>query len=145
MTRLNLLLGCTLFVGSLWQVRLEHEGRRLFAQWEHMQSQARDLQNENDELLRELRTRDSLLKIDEVARNELGMVRVAPSQRRFAFATNAVPGDARSAQPGNNSPAPAASAPVLRRNVVARTPHVVSPAPVRKVPTRSPSSRRSQP
>lgn len=73
MTRLNALLLVLLVVSSLVLVQTSYESRRLFAELERQRAQAQKLALEADRLQVERRDQATHLRVERVAREQLGM------------------------------------------------------------------------
>jgi cell division protein FtsL len=73
MTRLNALLLVLLVISSLVLVQTSYESRRLFAELERQRAQAQRLAQEADRLQVERRDQATHLRVERVAREQLGM------------------------------------------------------------------------
>ncbi|MBK6851443.1 MAG: cell division protein FtsL [Burkholderiales bacterium] len=73
MTRLNALLLVLLVMSSLYLVQTSYESRRLFAELERQRAQAQKLAQEADRLQVERRDQATPLRVERVAREQLGM------------------------------------------------------------------------
>lgn len=73
MTRLNALLLVLLVMSSLYLVQTSYESRRLFAELERQRSQAQKLAQEAERLQVERRDQATHLRVERVAREQLGM------------------------------------------------------------------------
>jgi cell division protein FtsL len=72
-TRLNLLLALALVVSALWLVRNAHDGRRLFAALDRAKSEQQSLESERQRLEAERQGQATPLRVERVAREQLGM------------------------------------------------------------------------
>jgi cell division protein FtsL len=73
MNRLNALLLLLLVMSSLFLVQTSYESRRLYAELERQRVQAHKLAQESDRLQVERRDQATSLRVERVAREQLGM------------------------------------------------------------------------
>jgi cell division protein FtsL len=97
MTRLNLLLLVVLVMSSVYLVRVSYDSRRLFAQLDRAQSEARQLEIEHERLIAEKQSQATPLRVEKVARDRLAMRNATPAVTQYVAY-------------GASSAAPAASA-----------------------------------
>ena len=101
MTRLNLLLLVALIFSSAYLVRVSHESRRLFAELDTAQNDARSLDNEYARLKSDKQTQATPLRIEKLARDKLAMRIATPAVTRYiGEARAAAPADPASASGG---------------------------------------------
>ncbi len=73
MTRLNLVLALALVLSALWLVRNAHDSRRLFAALDRAKAEQQSLESERQRLEAERQTQAAPLRVESVARTQLGM------------------------------------------------------------------------
>ena len=73
MLRLNLLLAIVLIGSCVWLVRASHDARQLFVELEKAQSEAHNLQIEEERLQLEKRAQATLGRVEELAKRRLQM------------------------------------------------------------------------
>jgi cell division protein FtsL len=98
MTRLNVLLLVALVISSVYLVRVSYDSRRLFAQLDRAQSEARQLAIEHERLIAEKQSQATPLRVEKVARERLAMRGATPAVTQYvAYAASAAsaPGSAR--------------------------------------------------
>lgn len=83
MTRLSLLLLVALVISSIYLVRVSYESRRLFAQLDRAQSEARQLEIEHERLRAEMRSQATPLRVEKVARERLAMRNATPAVTQY--------------------------------------------------------------
>lgn len=97
MTRLNVLLLVALVISSVYLVRVSYDSRRLFAQLDRAQSEARQLEIEHERLVAEKQSQATPLRVEKVARERLAMRSATPAVTQYVpYASPAsAPGSAR--------------------------------------------------
>jgi cell division protein FtsL len=83
MTRLNLLLLVALVISSVYLVRVSYDSRRLFAQLDRAQSEARQLEIEHERLVAEKQSQATPLRVEKVARDRLAMRSATPAVTQY--------------------------------------------------------------
>lgn len=83
MTRLNVLLLVALVVSSVYLVRVSYDSRRLFAQLDRAQSEARQLEIEHERLVAEKQSQATPLRVEKVARDRLAMRGATPAVTQY--------------------------------------------------------------
>ena len=83
MTRLNLLLLVALVISSVYLVRVSYDSRRLFAQLDRAQSEARQLEIEHERLIAEKQSQATPLRVEKVARERLAMRNATPAVTQY--------------------------------------------------------------
>ncbi len=106
MLRLNILLTLAVIVSALYLVRVQYESRRLYAEIEKAQAEARAHEAENERLLAERRGQSTPLRVEQITKNQLQMRAPTPGITQYVTLGGA-PAPAAAA-----APATAASAPV---------------------------------
>ncbi|SCC92230.1 Cell division protein FtsL [Thiomonas sp. X19] len=86
MTRLNLLLLLIAMASAMLVVRAQYEARRTFAALDAAQQRAMQLQLDHDRLQVEVRALSVPGRIEELARNTLGLVPVTPARTDYISA-----------------------------------------------------------
>jgi cell division protein FtsL len=90
MTRLNLILLLALVISSVYLVRVSYDSRRLFAQLDRAQSEARQLEIEHERLIAEKQSQATPLRV--VARDRLAMRNATPAVTQYvAYGASAAP------------------------------------------------------
>ena len=79
MTRINLLILLALVGSSIYLVRVSYESRRLFAELDRAQSEARQLDIEHERLKAEKQSQGTSLRVERTARERLGMRNANPT------------------------------------------------------------------
>jgi len=96
MTRINLLLLVALVISSVYLVRVSYESRRLFAELDRAQSEARQLDIEHERLKSEKQSQATPLRVERVARDRLAMRNATPAVTQYVtYAAASAPGAAR--------------------------------------------------
>ena len=83
MTRLNLLLLVALLASSVYLVRVSYESRRLFAELDRAQSEARLLDSEHERLKSEKQAQATPLRVEKTARDKLAMRTATPAVTQY--------------------------------------------------------------
>jgi cell division protein FtsL len=110
MTRMNALLLVLLVMSSLVLVQTSYESRRLFAELERQRAQAQKLAQEADRLEVERRDQATHLRVERVAREQLGMRPAAQGGIEYVRDVLADPARAQLLPQAPAAPRPAASA-----------------------------------
>jgi cell division protein FtsL len=93
MTRLNVILLVALVISSVYLVRVSYDSRRLFAQLDRAQSEARQLEIEHERLKAEMRSQATPLRVEKVARDRLAMRNANPAVTQYVqYAPASAPG-----------------------------------------------------
>lgn len=98
MTRLNVLLLVVLVMSSVYLVRVSYDSRRLFAQLDRAQGEARQLEIEHERLIAEKQSQATPLRVEKVARERLAMRGATPAVTQYvgyAASAASAPGAAR--------------------------------------------------
>lgn len=83
MTRLNLLLLIALVLSSLYLVKTAYESRRLFAELDRANNEARTLEVEFKRLEAERQAQATHLRVEKVAREKLAMRTATPAVTQY--------------------------------------------------------------
>ena len=83
MTRLNLLLLLALLFSSAYLVRVSHESRRLFAEFDKARNEERLLDNEFERLKSERQAQATPLRVERMARDKLAMRNATPAVTQY--------------------------------------------------------------
>jgi cell division protein FtsL len=83
MTRLNVILLVALVLSSVYLVRVSYDSRRLFAQLDRAQSEARQLEIEHERLVAEKQSQATPLRVEKVARERLAMRNATPAVTQY--------------------------------------------------------------
>ena len=83
MTRLNVLLLVALVISSVYLVRVSYESRRLFAELDRAQSEARQLEIEHERLKADKQSQATPLRVERVARDRLAMRTATPAVTQY--------------------------------------------------------------
>jgi cell division protein FtsL len=87
MTRINLLILLALVGSSIYLVRVSYESRRLFAELDRAQSEARQLDIEHERLKAEKQSQATPLHVERVARDRLAMRNATPAVTQYVTYT----------------------------------------------------------
>jgi len=83
MTRINLLILLALVASSIYLVRVSYESRRLFAELDRAQSEARQLDIEHERLKAEKQSQATPLHVERIARDRLAMRNATPAVTQY--------------------------------------------------------------
>ena len=83
MTRLNLLLLAALLLAGIALVHVSYDARRLFAQLDKAQREARQLEIDLDRLNAERQAQATPSRVEAVARKQLGMRTATPAVTQY--------------------------------------------------------------
>ena len=83
MVRLNLLLTLAVIASALYLVRVQYESRRLYAEIEKAQAEARQHESENERLLAERRGQSTPLRVEQITKNQLQMRAPTPGITQY--------------------------------------------------------------
>ena len=83
MTRLNLLLVLLVVASALYLVHSQYEARRLFVELEAARREAKRLEVEHDRLQVERRAQATLLRVEQIARQQLQMRPANPAITQY--------------------------------------------------------------
>ena len=98
MSRLNLVLLVLLLASSVYLVHVSYEGRRLFAELDRAQGDARLLDSDHERLKAEKQSQATPLRVEKTARDKLAMRTATPAVTQYvtyARAASATPGSAQ--------------------------------------------------
>ena len=102
MTRLNVVLLLAVMASAMYLVRTQYESRRLFAEIDRANADARKLVLENERLQVEKRAQATPLRVEKLAKEQLQMRTATPAITQYVtYADPALA--ANSATPGPNS------------------------------------------
>ena len=90
MTRLNVLLLIALLVSSVYLVRVSHESRRLFAEFDRARTEERLLDNEFERLKSDKQSQATPLRVEKTARDKLAMRNATPAVTQYVSRSGAV-------------------------------------------------------
>jgi len=93
MTRLNLVLLAAVLMSALFLVRTQYQSRRLYAELDKAESDARHLMIERERLEFEKRAQATPLRVQTLAREQLQMRTATPGITQYVKSANA--GDAQ--------------------------------------------------
>lgn len=91
MTRLNVILLVALVLSSVYLVRVSYDSRRLFAQLDRAQSEARQLEIEHERLIAEKQSQATPLRVEKVARDRLAMRSATPAVTQYVTYSASAP------------------------------------------------------
>lgn len=77
--RLNILLLLAVMASALYLVRVQYDSRRLYAEIEKAQAQARRLDTDRERLLAEKRGQATPLRVEQIAKDQLQMRPATPA------------------------------------------------------------------
>ena len=100
MTRLNLVLLVALLASALLLVRTQYESRRLYAEIDKAESEARKYALEQERLQVEKRAQATPLRVEKLAKEQLQMRTASPAITQYVGAQAAASGSAASAAGG---------------------------------------------
>ena len=83
MTRLNLVLLLAVLASALYLVRVQYESRRLYAEIEKSEVEARKLQMESERLQLERRAQATPARVERLARDQLQMRAATPAITQY--------------------------------------------------------------
>lgn len=83
MIRLNLVLLLGVLASALYLVNVQYESRRLFAELDRASAEARKLETENTRKLVERRSQATPLRVEKLARSQLGMRTTTPAITQY--------------------------------------------------------------
>ena len=83
MTRLNVLLLLALIGSSIYLVRVSHESRRLFAEYDRARNEERLLDNEFERLKSDKQSQATPLRVEKTARDKLAMRTATPAVTQY--------------------------------------------------------------
>jgi cell division protein FtsL len=81
--RINILLLVTLIASALYLVQVQYESRRLYAEIERSQNDARKLEVENERLQVEKRAQATPARVQQLARDQLQMRAATPAITQY--------------------------------------------------------------
>ena len=81
--RINLLLLVTVVASALYLVQVQYESRRLYAEIERSQNEARKLEVENERLQVEKRAQATPARVQQLAREQLQMRAATPAITQY--------------------------------------------------------------
>ena len=83
MTRLNIVLLLAVVASALYLVRVQYDSRRLYADIEKAQSEARKLEIEHERLMAEKRGQSTPLRVENIAKQQLHMRTATPAITQY--------------------------------------------------------------
>ncbi len=83
MVRLNILLTLAVIASALYLVRVQYDSRRLYAEIEKAQAEARAHEAENERLLAERRGQSTPLRVEQITKNQLQMRAPTPGITQY--------------------------------------------------------------
>ena len=83
MTRLNLVLLVAVIASALFLVRTQYQSRRLYAELDKAESEARHLQVERERLEFEKRAQATPLRVEKLAKEQLQMRTASPAITQY--------------------------------------------------------------
>ncbi len=86
MTRLNLVLLLGVLLSSMYRVQVQYDSRRLYAEIEKAQGEARRLEIEHERLQVEKRAQATPLRVERLARDQLQMRPASPAITQYVTA-----------------------------------------------------------
>jgi cell division protein FtsL len=98
MIRLNILLMLAVIASALYLVRVQYESRRLYADIEKAQAEARAHESEMERLLAERRGQSTPLRVEQITKNQLQMRAPTPGITQYVT-QGAAPAPAASREP----------------------------------------------
>ncbi len=92
MTRVNIVLMLAVLASALYLVDLQYQSRRLFAELEAINADARKLATENERLQVEKRAQATPFRVEKLAREQLRMTSATPAVTYYVtYASGAAP------------------------------------------------------
>ena len=92
MTRLNLVLLVAVLASALYLVRTQYESRRLFAEIDRAENEARKLEVEHERLKVEKRAQATPLRVEKLAKEQLQMRTASPAITQYVTSKGAASG-----------------------------------------------------
>ena len=89
MTRLNLVLLVAVIASALFLVRTQYQSRRLYAELDRAESDARKLQVERERLEFEKRAQATPLRVEKLAKEQLSMRTATPAITQYVRSKDA--------------------------------------------------------
>ncbi len=83
MVRLNILLTLAVIASALYLVRVQYDSRRLYADIEKAQAEARAHESEMERLLAERRGQSTPLRVEQITKNQLQMRAPTPGITQY--------------------------------------------------------------
>ena len=83
MIRINILLLVTVIASALYLVQVQYESRRLYAEIERAQGEARKLEVENERLQVDKRAQATPARVQQLARDQLQMKAATPAITQY--------------------------------------------------------------
>jgi cell division protein FtsL len=83
MTRLNLVLLLTVMLSAMYLVQVQYDSRRLYAEIERAQGEARKLEIEHERLQVEKRAQATPLRVERLAKDQLQMRPASPAITQY--------------------------------------------------------------
>ena len=83
MTRLNVLLLIALIASAVYLVRVSHDSRRLFAEFDKARNDERLLDNEFERLKSDKQSQATPLRVEKTARDKLAMRSATPAVTQY--------------------------------------------------------------
>lgn len=104
MMRINLLLLLGVVLSALYLVNLQYESRRLYAELDRAQNQARRLATENERLQLERRTQGTSARVEKLAKGQLHMRAATPAVTAYvAYPAQPESAGSSAAHPANQA------------------------------------------
>ncbi|WBY00770.1 cell division protein FtsL [Ramlibacter tataouinensis] len=91
MTRLNLVLLLAVLLSAMYLVQVQYESRRLYAEIEKAQAEARKLEVEHERLKVDKRAQATPLRVERLARDQLQMRPAGPAITQYVSAAAHAP------------------------------------------------------
>ena len=83
MTRINVLLLLALLLSSMYLVRVSHESRRLFADFDKARNEERLLESDFERLKADKQAQATPLRVEKMAREKLAMRSATPAVTQY--------------------------------------------------------------
>jgi cell division protein FtsL len=118
MTRLNIVLLIAVIASALYLVRTQYESRRIFVEVEKAQTLARKLELEHERLEVEKRGQATPLRVEMLAKKELGMRTTTPAVTQYVrspMSAASVSASSSGSKPTASTPSALASSPTGAR------------------------------
>ncbi len=95
MTRLNLVLLLAVLASALYLVHVQYRSRSLFTELDKAESEARRLTVDNERLQAEKRAQATPLRVEKLAKDQLGMRPATPAITQYIAPQNAASSGAK--------------------------------------------------
>jgi cell division protein FtsL len=102
MTRLNVVLLMAVLASALYLVDVQYESRRLFAEIDKANAEARKLATENERLQVEKRAQATPSRVEKLAKEQLRMMPSTPAITHYVTYASSLPPSSETSSTGSN-------------------------------------------